>query len=707
MDLEESRKLFREEAKERLAEIEEAMLALEERPDDTELVSRTFRAMHTIKGSGAMFEFHDIVDFTHDIETIYDLVRDNAIPVSKELITLTLRAHDEIHRLLDESDGDEESLKRRTQVSNAFKKLLPTEKKEKKIDSTLRDPDPHRLEENTLKTFRIRFTPAQDIYLSGTKPILLLNELRDLGDCEIFAQVDQIPELPELNPEYCHIYWDILLRTDKGRNAIDDVFIFVDDDCDVTISEITTVIDDLISPREKKLGEILVDRGEINQNDLEHVLKKQIPVGEILVSEGVVDAGQVNVALAEQQFVKKVKEPEKKVDVVSSIRVPSDKLDKLVDLVGELVTGQARLSQIAKLTDRADLMSVTEDIERLTVELRDNTMSVRMLTLNATFSRFKRLVHDLGNDLNKEVNLTTKGAETELDKTVIEQLNDPLIHIIRNSVDHGIEPPEVRAASGKPVIGTIALEARYSGAHVVIEIRDDGAGLNADIIRKKAIEQGLFSPEVKLTDKEVFQFVFHAGFSTAAKVTNVSGRGVGMDVVKRGLEALRGTVEIDSKLGKGTTLTLKLPLTLAIIDGLLVKVGPDYFIFPLASIEECIELTKRDIKNTHGRHVVNVRDQIIPYIRLRDQFLIEGGEPAIEQIVITEIGEQRVGFVVDKVIGQHQTVIKNLSRLYKHVEGISGATIMADGTVSLIVDLNNLVKLVELEERQNTNTPQG
>ena len=702
MNLDEGKKIFREEAKERLAEIEEAMLELEERPNDSELVSRTFRAMHTIKGSGAMFEFTDIVEFTHDIESVYDLVRDGTIAVTKELISLTLSAHDEILGLLNHPEKGEEGRERRRKISESFRSLIPGEQGTGESEPKNDKMDLPEQEKSGSKVFRIRFSPAEEIYATGSKPILLLDELRELGDCEIIAQTDRIPDLSVLDPERLYLYWDILLRTDQGKNAIRDVFIFVEDDCEITIGEITEEEGESTSLRENRLGEILIERGLLKQDELKKVLKKQLPVGELLVKEGLTKSDNVKSALAEQQFVRKLKDREKRTETASNIRVSSDKLDKLVDLVGELVTGQARLSQISGQLGNSDLTTVAEEIERLTAELRDNTMSVRMLTLANTFGKFKRLVRDLGNELQKELTLVTEGADTELDKTVIEQLNDPLVHIIRNSVDHGIEPPDVRAGLGKPTVGTIHLSASYSGAHVVIEIRDDGSGMNPETIRKKAVERGLISSDTKSTDKEIFQLVFQPGFSTATKVTNVSGRGVGMDVVKKGIESLRGTVEIDSEWGKGTKLTLKLPLTLAIIDGLLVKVGPEFFILPLAAIEECIELTDRDIRDFHGRHVVNVRGRIVPYIRLRDRFRINGKRRKLEQVVITEIGEQRIGFVVDSVIGQHQTVIKTLSKVYKNVEGISGATIMADGTVSLIVDINNLLRSVESQDRQAT-----
>jgi two-component system chemotaxis sensor kinase CheA len=339
-----------------------------------------------------------------------------------------------------------------------------------------------------------------------------------------------------------------------------------------------------------------------------------------------------------------------------------------------------------------ELRSIAEHVDRLTAELRDSTMSIRMLPIGTTFSKFNRLVRDLSSELGKEVILTIDGAETELDKTVIERIHDPLVHLIRNSIDHGIESPGVRASNGKPRQGTVHLSAIHSGANVLISIEDDGAGLNKEAIRKKAVENGLISPDVELSEKEVFGLIFAPGFSTAGKVTNVSGRGVGMDVVKSGVEALRGAIDIASREGAGTTITLKLPLTLAIVDGLLVKIADANFVLPLSIVEECVELTNGGGAAGHGRQVTFIRGEIVPYIRLRERFSIDGPAPPIEQIVVTETMGGRIGFVVDKVIGQHQTVIKNMGKIYRNVKGVSGATILGDGTVALIVDVPQIVQ---------------
>jgi len=687
--------VFREEAAERLAELEETMLELENRPDDPDLIAAAFRALHTIKGSGGMFGFHEIESFTHDIENVYDRVRDGEIQVSPELIALTLAAHDQIKRMLTDSGADPGSSRTQKEIAAAFKGLLPGEKQ----PASSREEAPPEASGGQA-TYRIRFKPTVDIFHSGTNPLLLLDELRELGDGQVVAHNADMPALEEMDPESCYTSWDIILTTDKGENAIQDIFIFVEDSCDISIKIVEADSGLEGEPAEKKLGEILVDRGDIRQEELQAFLTRSEKIGQRMQKAGLVPPDRIQSALAEQQQVRKLKDMRRKSDSIQSIRVPSHKLDKLVDLVGELVTGQARLSQLAVSQHDPSLISVAEEIERLTAELRDNTMSVRMLNFGTTFNKFKRLVRDLARELGTEAELTTEGGETELDKTVIDQLNDPLVHILRNAVDHGIESAAERRAAGKPVKGRIHLSAGYSGAHVLIRIRDDGAGMDVAAIRAKAIEKGLVAADARLSDNEVFGLIFEPGFSTATAVTNVSGRGVGMDVVRRTIESMRGSVEVDSRKGLGSTITIKLPLTLAIIDGLLVKVGPERFIVPLSAVAECIELTRDDIARHHGRHITQVRGQIVPYIRLREQFGIGGELPAIEQVVIIEIDRMRIGFVVDAVIGQHQTVIKNLSRIYRNVQTISGATIMADGSVVLILDISRYLHLAERDSRE-------
>ena len=698
---------YREEATERLAELETSLLELEERPHDMDLVNQVFRAMHTIKGSGAMFGFDDIAAFTHEVETVFDMVRNGKMVVTKRLLDLTLQSRDYISALLEASAGVAEVNKKEGEEiienlhllvmarDSAVAPVAPSTKIAVEPLRTGNDP------EGEQKTWRIRFRPNRELLMGGTNPIALINEMRGLGACQVTAHSEDIPLLYDLTTEFCYFYWDMVLTTSRGEAAIKDVFIFVEDDCEVKIELVDSsgLADD--GENYKKLGQILVERGDLSPTDIEKVLSTQKRLGELLVDQGVVSPELVQSALVEQQQVKNARQERATPapDAAASIRVPAERLDQLVNLVGEMVTVQAHLTQVASALGDATFMAISEEVERLTNELRDTALNIRMLPIGSTFSKFKRLLRDLSQELGKEIEMETFGADTELDKTVIEKLNDPLVHIIRNSIDHGIEMPEARVKAGKPAVGTVQLRAEHSGDSVLITIRDDGAGLNRETLRAKAIEKGLISAAADLTDKEIYAQIFAPGFSTAAKVTNVSGRGVGMDVVKRGIEGLRGSITIDSQLGSGTTITLKIPLTLAIIESLLVKIGDSHFVLPLAAVEECVELSRADVDAAHGRNLAKVRGNLTPYIPLRQQFAIAGSRPDIEQIVIVSVHGVRIGFVVDFVVGEHQTVIKPLGRFYQDVKGISGATILGDGSVALILDPVVLAQAAERVEQ--------
>ena len=697
------REAFREEARELLEELEAALLELERVPDDEDLIGRVFRAMHTIKGSGAMFGFDAVASFTHHVETVYDAVRNRKMQVSKPLIDLTLSACDEIKKMVFASDTEVVDCSQSQLIMQAFIGMsadagMAPQGGAAAVKATPAPAESHPGEEKNV-TYRIRLHPEPNIFATGTNPILLINELREMGHCSVAANTGSIPGLDEIDPEACYTYWDIILTTMADMNAVRDVFIFAEDAIELKIE----VIDDgeMIDSDEdyKKLGEILIERGDLSAEDIRKAMSGRKKLGEVLVEAGVVEAGVVQTALLEQEHVREVRQKRQSQESVASLRVPAEKLDVLVNRVGELVTLQSRLNQLSVRINDMELIQVAEEVERLTAELRDNTMGIRMMPIGSTFSKFQRLVRDLSAELKKEIALKTDGAETELDKTVIEKLNDPLIHLIRNCIDHGIESPDVRRAKGKPPCGTVHLSAEHAGAKVLLKIADDGAGLDSDAIRAKAVERGIISADAILPERELFALILAPGFSTAKEVTSVSGRGVGMDVVKRGIDALQGSIDIESTKGKGTTITLKLPLTMAIIDGLLVKIGNDYFVMPLSAIEECVELTREDVDKAHGKHMASIRNEIVPYIRLREKFMIDGVAPVIEQIVTTMVNGYRVGFVVDQVIGGHQTVIKSMGRLCRQIEEVSGATIMGDGRVALILDLPKLAESAERDEK--------
>jgi two-component system chemotaxis sensor kinase CheA len=649
------RQAFQEEAREVLVELEATLLELSERPRDEELVGKAFRALHTIKGSGSMFGFDDVAAFAHSLENAFDEVRNGRLMMTSKLVDLSLGALDQIKAMLDEAVGQGSADATARAAILAGVRQLTGMAADATVELGLAKPAPKQPEQTVppgaaLTEWRIGFRPGPDFLRNGSDPLLLLGELRQLGALTAVADMAGVLPIAQLDPERCYIGWEIALKTAVAREAIQDVFIFAEDRCELTIEKIERIEADA-----------------------------DVGVG--------VETGSTGEP--PRKFGRRADD---RAEGGSSIRVPTAKLDQFVDLVGELVTVQARLGELAARGENPDLATVAEEVERLTAALRENSMSIRMLPIRATFDRFRRLVHDLARDLHKEVDLSIEGADTELDKTVIDQLNDPLMHLIRNSMDHGIETPALRLAAGKRATATLHLAARHQGANVLIEVSDDGGGIDADAVRQRAIEKGLIPADAQLAESEMFSLILSPGFSTAAKITDVSGRGVGMDVVRQRVEALRGNIQISSKAGQGTSIALRLPLTLAIIDGLLVRVGEAYFVLPLANSLECIELTKLDIENAKGKHVAIVRGELIPYIRLREYFDIRSERPEREQIMIAETDDGRCGFVVDEVLGDHQTVIKNLGHFYRHVQFISGSTILGDGSVALILDPNRVVQ---------------
>lgn len=695
-----NRLAFKEEAHDLLSELESALLELEATPDDREIIDRVFRAMHTIKGSGAMFGFDDIAKFTHEVETVFDLVRNGQLEVSKELLDLTLAARDRIMAMLGDSEsGVDQDPAASRRIVESLKSLLG----QAGIVASRQQSEPKSGVQPTAvnadaEIFHITFKPPRNVFLTGTDPLALLEELAALGTCKVTAHLNDVPPLSGYEPDACYAWWDVIIVTNAGRQALQDVFIFVEDDSEISISKVEPGSNVEVNGGHKKLGEILVERGDITEEDLHKALGIQKRLGIILTESGVVSPTQVALALAEQAALKEGRVARKPQEAVSSIRVAAEKLDKLVDLVGELVIVQAQISQYVAQRKDPHLATLSEQLDRLSDELRDSTLGIRMLPIGTTFSKFRRLVRDLSDELGKQIELETAGAETELDKTVIERLGDPLVHLLRNSIDHGIEPPKERLAQGKPPRGTIRLTAEHSGGDVLIRIYDDGKGLDTKAIFAKAVEKGLISPDAELSEKDIFNLIFAPGFSTAKAVTSVSGRGVGMDVVKQAIDSLRGSIDIVSQKGSGTTITIKLPLTLAIIDGLQVQVEDEFYVIPLSLVEECVELIGAKGNGRREQRIIHLRGEVVPYIRMREWFTIAGTAPEIEQVVITSQGDNRVGIVVDHVIGEHQTVIKSLGRVYREVEGISGATIKGDGSMALILDIPRLVRSV-LESR--------
>jgi two-component system chemotaxis sensor kinase CheA len=644
--------VFRQEASDLFEVLEAALLDLGLRPDDRELIDTAFRALHTIKGSGAMFGFDAVASFTHEFESAFDRVRKGEIKPSQDLISVALAAKDYIRALI-EAPETTDSVIGAAILDDLRRFVGPADHGA---------ADAVHIDELVSATtaaggggWQLHLEFDSDVLRNGSNPLDYLDDLRKLGSCFVTALTDDVPVLDELDPERCFLKWDVTLHSECDRAAIDDVFMFVQDDMKLVCAPLSAA---------------------------------EIPALPAKLEKPVADPPPLDVTVDPANNPT----PSRRWDDKSNatVRVQAERLDELMDRVGELVIAQARLSQLAAATDDIAIKAIAEEIERLAASLRDTTMGARMVPIGSLFGRFRRLVHDLSRDLGKPVEFVTSGEDTELDKTMIERLADPLVHLIRNAIDHGIEDTASRSTAAKTEIGRIEVAAVHAGAQVLVTVRDNGAGLNTARIRAKAEEQGLIAPGAALSDQDIHQFLFHPGFSTAQTVSALSGRGVGMDVVKRTIEAMRGSIDISTVLGKGTTVTLRLPLTLAIIEGLLIRVGEGRYIIPLSAVEECAELTPAE-ERARGRDFLNMRGDLVPFLRLRDLFDVAGEPDRYQKIIIASAGEARVGLIVDQIIGSHQSVIKSLSKLHSDVTMFSGATILGDGSAALILDVAQLL----------------
>ncbi|MFP4526227.1 MAG: chemotaxis protein CheA [Bacteroidales bacterium] len=666
------REKFVEEAIENIAELEKALLALEQKEgSEEELVERVFRSMHTLKGGASMFGFQKISDFTHHLENIYDKVREGKLKVTKGLLDITLQSVDHLKLLIEEN----EELNREAEANH--KNLLVQvmkilEEKEDKGSVTNQEPASS---DSQQKTYYVYFQPNKDIFDNGTNPLFLLDELSTLGDLKALPCLSEVPDLENIDPLKCYTHWEIIIATADSEEAIHDVFIFVEDQAKIDIYELSEQ-NLLKNPRFISEIEKLSD------------LKKDIGVDAIKSITNSIQGAKED--LEEQTRGKDAKTVNGKDYSISSIRVASEKIDHMMNLVSELVTTQARLSLKAEHSDDGELTTIAENVQKLTRQLRDNAFDIALVPVETMLTRFQRLVRDLAGSMNKKVNLVAEGTDTELDKNIIETLTDPLLHIIRNSIDHGIETPEERKRKGKPEEGKILLKAYYSGAKVHIQIHDDGQGIDIEKVKNKAIQKNIIEKNQELSRRELFDLIFKSGFSTSENVTDVSGRGVGMDVVRRKLSEIRGEVEIDSELDAGTTLTVKLPLTLSIIDGLLVRIDNDKYIVPLSAVDKIYAAQHSDVVDTFN-NLITLDGEQVPFFYLRKEFGMPEAESDMEEIVVVRYEDIRIGLVVDAVVGEYQAVLKSLGKMYKKQDIISGATILGDGTVALVFDTNKMI----------------
>jgi two-component system chemotaxis sensor kinase CheA len=692
--------VYVEETRELLGELERGLLELEQNPADMDRVDTCFRAMHTIKGGGAMFGFEEISRFTHDVETVLDRVRSGQLPVTRELLSLTLAAKDHILALLEtpgEKPGPDLTAASDALLA-AFAVFLPAGDREQALEGSAMPAesgqDSYACEAlaGPPVIYWVRFRPPPRLMHTGNDPVRLLADLDSLGRVRAMRH-GPLPDIddPAFVPDEVHGVFDMIVRTPCAINSLQDVFIFVESDSDVSIERIHQ------GPlRDEDLDELLRSLTGLDAAPADVVLDTLTRALETKLATIHAAKAHIQTKTAKLGKIEAAGQRQAPAATSATLRVDAARLDSVVSMAGELVILQSRLRQAVKARDLDAAAAVDEDLERLTDAMRDVALGLRMLPIGSVFSQFTRLTRDLSASLGKEVEFDALGGDTELDKTVIDRIKDPLVHLLRNCLDHGVELPADRVAAGKSPRGRVTLSASHSAGNVVISISDDGRGIDPAAVRNKAIERGMLTPDAEVSDKELFDCIFLPGFSTAAKVSDVSGRGVGMDVVKRNIEALRGTVEVASVLGRGTTVTIRLPLTLAIIDGFSVLVGGDSFIVPLVTLrgfqERFVAGEVRTVDNMERM------GELIPVVSLRRLFAVPGEQPDYERVVVTEVEGEMVGFCVDKVLGRQQAVIKSLDDCYRRLKWISGTTINGDGSISLILDVPQLVRFVREKE---------
>jgi two-component system chemotaxis sensor kinase CheA len=722
---------FIHESRELLEAMETALLAMSGHAPDPEAVGAVFRAAHTIKGSAGLFGFDRIVHFTHVAESVLDRVRDGSLALDEDLVALLLNCADHSKNQIDAVDRREletdDALEAQGQpLTQALQRLLdgkaaaapaaPVTAPVAAAGAQTQADSPQAVAGTGTRTaaggpehwhISLRFGP--DVLRNGMDPAAFLRYLGKLGRITAIATVtDALPAFEHYDAEACYLGFEIAFSSSCDKAAIESVFEFVLDDCRLRIVPPRSRLADYVAliheqpAQSERLGDMLVRCGTLTPHELAQALQAQSaaaspqPIGEVLVQQGSVAPVVLEAALGRQKQVREAKAQER-----PSVRVEADKLDRLIDLVGEMVIAVASANLAARRTRNVELQECNNTLANLVQEVRDSALQLRMVKIGATLSRFQRVVHDVSRELGKDIALQVSGEDTELDKTVVELIGDPLTHLVRNAMDHGIESTEARLAAGKPARGTVSLNAFHDSGSVVIEVSDDGGGLKRERILAKALERGLVQPGQVLSDRETFGLIFEAGFSTAEQVTSLSGRGVGMDVVKRNISALRGSVDISSEAGVGTTVTVRLPLTLAIIDGFQVGVGGSVFVIPLDMVEECVAYTAETAAEARpgaARQYTDLRGHVLPFIRLREQFGL-GGAPGLRQnIVVVKHGGSRFGIVVDALLGEVQTVIKPLSKMFAQVQGISGSSILGSGGVALILDVPALWKQTQVRD---------
>lgn len=727
VDLSQFHQVFFEESFEGLDAMESNLLDLSPDSLDVEVINTIFRAAHSIKGGAGTFGFMQVSEFTHVVETLLDEIRSGQRQITSEHIELFLQSVDCLRSILEQlQDGNEADLSDADTLKVKFEAILAGEDVEEVSASEAVNNEQEENSTTNAGGWIISFKPALDILCTGNEPYRMFRELMELspeGATTIVAHQENLPDFSTMNADQCYLHWTITINHPLEQSDIAEVFEWVEDECEITYQKLDS------SASNESLSDAEIPSDEENQIQVDDTAEIQVeesaqePIEEIKEASQEISPELQEAETTQPQDQDETKKPEAAKPVVnkttknsenSSIRVSTDKVDSLINMVGELVITQSMLGQIGQLGSAGqmlganDLQRLQEGLDQLeqnTRELQESVMKIRMMPISFAFNRFPRLVRDLSRQLGKKVDLVILGETTELDKTVMEKIGDPLVHLVRNSMDHGLELPENRIENGKSETGTVTLNAYHHGSNIVIEITDDGAGLNSEKILQKAIENGLVKKGETISPDQINDLIFQPGFSTADVVSDVSGRGVGMDVVRRNIAELNGSIEVMSMSGQGSTFTIRLPLTLAILDGQLVKVKEETYILPLISIVESIQIGKAELNHVGGRqHVLKLRDEYIPVVKLQELF---NENPSSEMelsedsmMVVVEIDNEKIGLVVDELLGQQQVVIKSLEQNYRKVESISGATILGNGTVALIVDISGIQKA--MAEKNNT-----
>ncbi len=705
--------LFAEDTEEQLQFMEDALLDATESGVDDEKIGAIFRAMHTIKGTAGMFGFDDVVSFTHVAENLLDEVRQGNVEMSADMLSLMLKSKDHVDALAQLSINEEEISEELSAEGEALltqlRSMMPgatpavdapqevaeepevCEEKAQEVDTSFSQATGEEV------MWHVSLRLKEDFFTTGMSVLSIFNFFNEMGEIVMNIPVlSNIPLLKDLNPQKSYFGFEILFQSSSSKEDIEEIFEFVEDDVDLVVfkQEDKEALESLVAKRKSEnLQQLLIDEGVCEESAFS-VASEPAPAqrAPIMIEEKEETPKEPMKAVPPIAKSEPQKAPvKKKVTKSSSLRVDSNKIDVLINQMSEMVIANARIVEIAESSESMELEESAALLSELLEQVRDGIMDIRMMQVGDSFAKLRRIVNDTAKKIGKDIDFVISGGETELDKTVIEKISDPLVHMLRNSVDHGVETPEEREAAGKPGKGRIDLRAYPDAGTIVIEIEDNGNGINKEKVLEKAIANGIVSPNHNLSDKEIYELIFAAGLSTADKVSDISGRGVGMDVVKRNIEDLRGTIDVDSTPGKGSKITIRLPLTLAIIDGFLVQVGDTKYVVPLDMIQECIELDDEAKESMKGNQFINLRGEILPLLNVHDYFSEKVYEGGRENVLIVKYADKVVGLKVDELFGEHQTVIKPLGETFQQVPGISGGSILGSGEVALIVDVPSLI----------------